>query len=554
MIKKLYNKQYIQDGRFYLTKRYIGALTFLAILSVLAFSNMIILINSQYNDGKVINLSGQQVILSQKIALSAIYYQTEQLVKSIEEMEDNHEFLVSLRMSDELSLIYYKEPFMLDEKVRLYIENAKRFRETTDGKSLTYVLRNSNILLNELNKATEVYVKEAEDKVTRLRNLEVIICLATLITLLLEAIFIFKPANSTINRKTKELKSERDYLNTVIESSTNAIIVIDEELNIKIFNKRATEIFNYEKRDMQQIGDLSKIIPEKYKVLYKNGLIDFFKNIFPRLKNKTYEISLKNKTTEFPVRVSFGFGQMIEPIYVINIEDISEEKAKDTILYKQTKFAALGEMIAIIAHQWRQPLAELSLNNMYLKKKITQRDLDEELNKNEQIVKFMSETIASFETFYRKSDDEIFNPKESILQALSLIEYLLKLLDIRLYLEIDEELRLNGQKNSLSQVVLSLLQNSVDKHKMDLSKENKWVKILMIKKQSSVVINVEDNAGGISIKPIDSIFQSTKSTKNSTSTGLGLYMSKLVIEDKFNGKIEAENTKNGALFTITIPT
>lgn len=514
---------------------------------------MTFLINSQTNDGKVININGQQIMLSQKIALYAIYYQTEQLVQSIDEMEEHHNFLISLEMSDELKKIYFEEPFQLDKKVRLFIENAKRFRETTDGKSLTYVLRNSQILLNELNNAAAIYVKEAEGKVNKLRNLEVLICLATLFTLFLEAIFIFRPASIAINRKTKELKSERDYLNTIIESNTNAIIVVDEKFNIRIFNKKATRIFGYQKDEMVFLGDLSKIIPSKYKIIYKKGLMNFFIKIFPKLKNKTYELTLKNKNSEFPVRVSFGFGKLVEPIYVINIEDITDEKSKDTVLHKQAKFVALGEMIAIIAHQWRQPLSELSLNNMYLKKKIAQRDLDEELKKNESIVKFMSETITNFETFYIKNKNEIFDPKESITQALNIIEYLMKLKDIKLHLHIENGLKLHGQQNSLSQVILSILQNSIDKHETQEGKEDKWVKISMTKNEDIVVFKIEDNAGGIDLIPIESVFEPLKSTKKSTSTGLGLYMSKLVIKEKFNGQITALNTENGALFTIKIP-
>lgn len=544
-----------EENRFYLTKRYVVALTIIAFLSILAFINMSYLINRQSNDGKVINISVQQIMISQKMALNAIYYQTGELLKSIEEMKENHAFLTSQQMSKELSNIYFSEPMNIDKKVREYIENAKKFRLTTDGKSLTYVLRNAQLLLDELNKVAKIYLKEAEQKTKNLKNLEIIICIATLFTLILEALFIFKPANNAINKKTKELIDVKNYLNTVIESSLNGIIALNEKCEIKTFNKKATEIFGFQKNEIKETDDLLRLIPLKYKAVHKKGLMHFFTKVFLRVENKTYEVTATNKNNEdFPIRVSFGLGALKQPIYIINIEDISEEKTKNMVLHKQAKFAALGEMIAIIAHQWRQPLAELSLNNMYLKKKIQQRDLDDELKKNENIVMFMSETITNFETFYRGNDSIWFNPNESISQALNIIEFILKLKEISLHIDNDENLKIFGERNSLSQVILSLLQNSIDKHNSNPHEESKWIKLSLLNVENNVVFSIEDNAGGIRAKNILSIFEpSSHVNKKSSSTGLGLYMSKLIIKEKFNGKIVASNTKDGALFIVTLP-
>jgi PAS domain S-box-containing protein len=542
----------MEQNRFYFTRRYVTALTLIALLSVLAFINMSYLINSQANDAKTINISGQQITLSQQIALYAIYYQTKQLEANIESMENNHKFLLSETMSENMKKIYFDEPINLDVRVRTYIQNAKNFRLTTDGKSLTYILQNSQKLLLELNEAAKVYLAETEAKSAYLKNFEIAICIVTLITLILEAFFIFMPANAAINKKTKEILDEKEYSNAVIESSTNAIVSIDERQNVKVYNKKAQDIFGFSKEEMTRSNDLLKIIPKSYLSIHNRGLLPFLMKIFSKLKKRSFEVVLLNKNKEqFSARVSFGMDAKCEVI-VINIEDITQEKLKDNILRKQAKFASLGEMIAIIAHQWRQPLTELSLNNMYLKKKIKDANLSEELSKNESIIKFMSENITIFDEFYSNKEGALFEPKEAIFQSLNITENILRLNEIELYLELEKTPSIFGQRNALAQVILSIVQNSIDKHKTQKN-ALAWIKIVLKERGKHIYLSVEDNAGGISIKPINAIFEPFRTNKKSSSTGLGLYMSKLVVEEKFGGDIKASNTKEGALFEILIP-
>ncbi|MDR3346254.1 MAG: PAS domain S-box protein, partial [Campylobacteraceae bacterium] len=505
----------------------------------------------QANDAKVINTGGQQIMLSQQIALYAIYYQTLYLEKSISQMEDNHNFLLSLPMSEELRDIYFAAPDTLDVKVKAYIQNAKRFRDTTDGKSITYVLQNADKLLLDLEKAAKVYLREAEERTDTLRNFEILICIATLFTLLLEAIFIFRPAAVVINKKTKELLEEKNYSNAVIESSTNALISIDKNYNVKTYNKTAERIFGFKKEEMRDVEKLLRIVPKFYKAIHKRGLNAFFAKISPRLMGKTYQVKLLNdKNEQFPCRISFGKA-LKDGIVVINIENITKEKLKDTLLHKQAKFAALGEMIAIIAHQWRQPLAELGLNNLYLKKKIKQDELREELGKNEDIIRFMSETITDFEDFYRHGENGWFDPNEAVRKSINIVENILKLKEIALSLKLGSHSLVYGQQNSLSQVVLSILQNSIDKHNITKSRA-KRIEIKTKEVDKRIVLSIKDNAGGISVTPIEAIFEPFYTGKKSSSTGLGLYMSKLVIEEKFNGTITASNTKVGALLEICL--
>jgi PAS domain S-box-containing protein len=539
--------------RLSFTARYMTALSLIALLSTLAFFNLNHLISSQANDGQLITTSGQQIMLSQKIALYAIYYQTKQLEKSIEEMEKNHAFLLEVPMSKKLHDVYFNAPITLDEKVKTFLTHAKRFQLTRDGRSLTYVLQNSQILLEQLNQAAQVYLEEAEAKTKNLSRLELYIYIATLVALLLEAIFIFKPANASINRKTEELTQEKNYSNAVIESSTNAIISLDREHRIRTYNRMAEYIFGYKREEMQEINDLLKIIPSQYGDIHAKGFEAFITNRAVHEFGQPGEFEAKNKEGKhFPIRISFGASGQDNVAIVANIQDISQEKLNDTLLHKQAKFAALGEMIAIIAHQWRQPLAELSFNNIYLKKCISDEGLRDELHKNEGIIQFMSETIASFESFYLESPRKLFESKEAILQGVRIVESLFKLRGITLDLNLDDAFKLYGHQNTLAQVILSLLQNAVDIH---TSRQilNPWVRIVQESTKEHILIEVRDNGGGIKPEALNRIFDPFYSEKKSPSTGLGLYMSKLVIEEKFGGSIEARNSDLGACFIIILP-
>ena len=208
------------------TKRYVFALLLIALLSILAYYNLNHLISSQSNDGKIINLSSKQGMLSQQIALYAIYYKTENLKNNIVAMEEAHMLLLSFPMSEELKKVYFSDPHQLDKSVKNYLFHAKRFEENRDGRSLTYILQNSQKLLHDLDLATSIYVATTEANTKNLKNVEFFIFLFTLATLFFEALFIFRPANKRITETTNEIIRQKDYSNNIIEYNTNDIIDI----------------------------------------------------------------------------------------------------------------------------------------------------------------------------------------------------------------------------------------------------------------------------------------------------------------------------------------
>ncbi len=519
------------------TKRYVLALTIIALLSALAYFNLNKLLSVQSNDARLINMSTNQKLLTREIAFYAIYYKIERLKANIFRLEEGHKELTSLLLSKELSKIYYGKEIWLDNQVKKYLYHAKRFYKNRDGQSQNYVLKNSQKLLNALDKAVIIYLKEANAHTEKLKKVEFLILVMTLTTLLFEAIFIFMPANLSIKLKTRELIREKDYSNAVIESSSNAIITLDRKLKIRTFNKKAETIFGYTKHEMLNQSSLKNIIPTKL-----DG------------DESEKEIEALNKEgKKFPIRISFGrSGESRELAIVVSIQDISTEKLNDKILQQQSKLAALGEMIAIIAHQWRQPLTQLNFNCMYIKKRMKDPELVKEAKKNQEIIQFMSETITNFENFYKKTKSSEFNPDTSIKQALKIIDSTLNLNQIEVLQDIDSQAKIYGNANSLSHVVLSIIQNSNDVIKIR-KPQNPKIHITLKSKKEYITIEITDNAGGIKVEPIEDIFKPFTSKKKTPSTGIGLYMSKLVIQNQFKGNIEAKNINNGAQFIITLP-
>lgn len=519
------------------TKRYVLALTLIALLSILAYINLNKLLSDQSNDAKLINMSTDQKIVAKQIAFYAIYYKIDKLKRNIRLMEEAHEELTSLSMSKELSKIYYGKEVWLDNQVSKYLFHAKRFYQNRDGQSQNYVLKNSEKLLHELDKAVAIYLKEAHANTKKLKQVELLILVMTLTTLIFEALFIFMPANKSIKKKTKELIREKDYSNAVIELSTDAIITLDSKLKIRTFNKKAESIFGYSRDEMINKPSFKNIIPSE---------LDGDENA------KEVE-AINKKDQRFPIRISFAkSGENKDLAIVANIQDISKEKLNDKMMQQQAKFAALGEMIAIIAHQWRQPLTQLSFNCMYIKKKMTDPELIKEAEKNQEIIHFMSETITNFEDFYKKTDSSEFNPIIAINQVLKIMDSTINLNQVKLTQDIDSKIKIYGNANSLAHVVLSIVQNINDVIKIRNPKDP-IINISLQDKKEHIELIINDNAGGIRVEPIDDIFKPFTSKKKTPSTGIGLYMSKLVIENQFKGTIEAHNKDDGAEFIIKLP-
>ena len=232
---------------------------------------------------------------------------------------------------------------------------------------------------------------------------------------------------------------------------------------------------------------------------------------------------------------------------------------RDILLSKQSRFAALGEMISMIAHQWRQPLTgmSMSINNLLLDYELGESDAKRSKETlelvNKQIL-YLSTTIDDFKNFFKPDRESVrVNLKELVTDSYMIIDSSLKSSAIVVKNEIKPSIVIKTKRNDVVQVILNLVKNSMDAYKENKSKDRE---IIISAKESlkTLLIIIKDSAGGIPSDIIEKIFDpyfSTKDKKN--GTGLGLYMSKMIVEDHLAGELSVMTKDKSTIFTIKLP-
>lgn len=265
--------------------------------------------------------------------------------------------------------------------------------------------------------------------------------------------------------------------------------------------------------------------------------------------------------------------QLLESKILKVIEHIELQKdlfKKEQLLIQQSKLASMGEMIRNIAHQWKQPLAAISMvsNNLRVDcefdsiKKESLLDYSKEINSQ---VQYLAQTIDDFRDFFKQSQnsEKVINIKDFIDKCVDLIKASFDDNMIYTIKEIDDKIEAYGDSNQLSQVLINILNNARDALKEAEDIQEKLVFLISTKQdENNLIITIKDNAGGIPESIIDKVFDPYFTTKGpSRGTGLGLYISHTIITENLNGSISVENEEfeydnvkyKGAKFTMVLP-
>jgi signal transduction histidine kinase len=343
------------------------------------------------------------------------------------------------------------------------------------------------------------------------------------------------------------------------------LLLIDNKGNIYYSNflkaRSIFDLFTYTLADRIKKASGKFVTDDIYVVPLNNK----FKLVFiqnKKLINKTNEISQKLAMLMILISVFLAIPLGIffsKPLYNFYKdldrrvkEEIEKTKEKEQILMHQSKLAALGEMLGNIAHQWRHPLTRLSLliQNVEMAYKMNKLD-DEKFEKFKTNalgqIEYMSQTIDDFTNFFKKdTEKETFCPKEIINKALKLMEARIRQNKLEIIYEEKNTVPIEGYKSEFSQVILNIINNAIDILKeKDVENKKIWIRI------NGKTIEIEDNAGGIPEEIKDKIFEPYFTTKfQSQGTGIGLYMSRVIITQHFNGELYAYNSSNGAVFVI----
>lgn len=239
-------------------------------------------------------------------------------------------------------------------------------------------------------------------------------------------------------------------------------------------------------------------------------------------------------------------------------EEVKNSRDKDEIIFNQKKLAAMDEVLENIAHQWRQPLSQVNsavlvIDDRMYEKNFKDDVIEEKLLEIESLTKYMSKTIDDFKNFFHEQNKkEKFSIKDLLEKSIYIIKGTLLALNIKVENRVDRKIFYNGYPSELEQVILVLLNNAKD---VLISRKIQYPKITLdgFKKGDYCYIIIEDNGGGIDESIIDKIFDPYFTTKHkSQGTGLGLYISQMMIKEKMNAELSVKNSKIGAVFTIKL--
>jgi C4-dicarboxylate-specific signal transduction histidine kinase len=233
-------------------------------------------------------------------------------------------------------------------------------------------------------------------------------------------------------------------------------------------------------------------------------------------------------------------------------------REREQMLIHQSRQAAMGEMIGNIAHQWRQPLNTLGLFTQrvgffYGTPSFNKEFLDTSVAKSMEIIQYMSRTIDDFRNFFSYEQDKSeFRADDAVKKALALVEANLKEHRINIEIENRNEAIIKGFPNEYAQVLLNILINARDVL-YERKVESPRLKITISSESGTSMVTIADNAGGIPDDIINKIFDPYFTTKGpQQGTGVGLFMSKRIIENKMGGRISVRNTGDGAEFWIEV--
>jgi len=285
-------------------------------------------------------------------------------------------------------------------------------------------------------------------------------------------------------------------------------------------------------------------------------IINHFKNLHNYLEEniliKTKELRDLNDSLELRIK-----------------REVENSRKKDNIMFQQARLASLGEMLQNIAHQWRQPLGSLmmiiqSFESKFLAGKLDEPFISSRVQDAQLLSQNMSDTLEDFRTFFNPNKSKkAFRIKEVIQKAVDLSKYQLEKEEIILALFIKDDLEVFGFKNELIHVLLNLIGNSKDVLASKTDQIHKIIHIIAKQNEERIFINVIDNGGGIKSDIIPKVFDPYFTTKHkSVGTGIGLYMSKQMVEKHMHGKITCKNIRHKlgtklfwpcTMFTIEIP-
>ncbi|MDD2789229.1 MAG: MASE3 domain-containing protein [Sulfurimonas sp.] len=360
-----------------------------------------------------------------------------------------------------------------------------------------------------------------------------------------------------IRKTQRELQESKDFYQTMFTSLKEAIIILDENIIIDC-NDAALELFEVEKSFFLGLN----ILAVAHDIVCKAKSFTHYLNLANNGLDTMVECSLRlHVKPEEPKIIELSLSQFAlqtEAKVMMVVRDITKQTEEEKLFLMNTRQAQMGEMISMIAHQWRQPLAIINaiVSQMHLKAMIEgiESEYIENLKQIESQSLHLSQTISDYRDFFRPDKPkEYFSAASLVKNVLDLTDYSLKNHSIAIETNITSEVILFTYRNELLQVLIVMLKNALDSF---VEKDIKQGKIILsiAEDENNCIVTIHDNAGGIPEAIINKMFTPYFTTKSeSHGTGLGLYMSKMIIHEHCEGRISVASQGGETIFTIKIP-
>ncbi|WP_455756166.1 PAS domain S-box protein [Sulfurimonas sp.] len=359
-----------------------------------------------------------------------------------------------------------------------------------------------------------------------------------------------KSTNELLEQKKKELE-------TIIQEAPNPIAIHNEDGKIIMINKVWEDLTGYSHAEIDTISKWTEKV-----ALNSSNREEHIKSLYSitqRVNEGEFEITTKDNHKIIWAFSSAPLGQIDgKKVLISTAMDITQLKQKDEMLISQSRHAAMGEMISMIAHQWRQPISVIAMdaNNMLVDIELDSFNATEAEKYAKSITtqtQHLSETIDDFRNFF-KPDRVIsqVNIKDILDKTMSIVKDSLANNNIELTSSFETDKEVKAYPRELMQVFVNIITNSKDA--LTSNKRNDAsISIRVYEDEKYINTEVCDNGGGINTDILPKVFDPYFSTKDAkTGTGLGLYMSKMIVEDHLNGIIEARNSDDGACFNIRL--
>jgi PAS domain S-box-containing protein len=277
-----------------------------------------------------------------------------------------------------------------------------------------------------------------------------------------------------------------------------------------------------------------------------------------RIIGTAQDVTARKKTEEVLKRKHLEMKQLNRSLEKKVEEEVAKNRQKDYLLIQQGRQAAMGEMIGNIAHQWRQPLTTISLLIQNLQETYFYGDFSGEFMEKSiehvmQVIQHMSRTIDDFRSFFKPDKERsTFLMGDVIQRTITFVEPSMRYQNISVDVRMHKDLSVNGYPNECAQVFLNILSNARDVI-IERKIASPEILIKACRRKGKTIVTIWDNAGGIPENIIDKVFEPYFTTKDlGKGTGVGLYMSKTIIEKHMGGKLGVKNVNGGAEFRIEI--